>query len=136
MFSDRISTRGANRRADTARALIGSILARHGPWVVSTNPASGLRNRHDYQPRDVVASEDDLRRLLAAWNGHAPMSPSVVTIVRLALLTGLSCTKIAGARKAELELSTASPVLTIPRGRADPQRAPRPLGSSSCSVVS
>jgi hypothetical protein len=48
-----ISTRGSTRRADTARAVIGSISS-YGldPGLVSTNPASGLRNRHDYQPRD------------------------------------------------------------------------------------
>ena len=105
---DRISARGAYRRADTARAVISSIFGyAMDRGLVSTNPASGLRNRHDYQPRAVVASEDDLRRLWAALdNGHAPMSPSVVTMVRLALLTGLRRTEIAAARKAELELST------------------------------
>ena len=134
---DRISARGAYRRADTARAVISSIFGyAMDRGLVSTNPASGLRNRHDYQPRDVVASEDDLRRLLAALdNGHAPMSPSVVTIVRLALLTGLRRTEIAAARKAELELSTASPVLTIPRGRAKNRNAHRvPLSRQAAAL--
>ena len=54
---DVISARGSNRRADTARAVISSIFS-HGldRGLVSHNPASGLRNRHDYQPRDVIAS--------------------------------------------------------------------------------
>ena len=75
---DRISERGANRRADTARAVISSIFG-YGldRGLVAANPASGLRNRHDYQPRDVVASEDDIRRLWEALNnGDAAMSPS------------------------------------------------------------
>ena len=134
---DRVSERGANRRADTARAVISSIFG-YGldRGLVAANPASGLRNRHDYQPRDVVASEDDIRRLLAALdNGDAAMSPPVVTIVRLALLTGLRRTEIAAARKAELELSSTSPVLTIPRGRAKNRNAHRvPLSPQAAAL--
>lgn len=64
---DRISARGSNRRADTASAVISSIFG-YGVdrGLVPTNPATGLRNRHDYQPRDVVASDDDIRRLWSA----------------------------------------------------------------------
>lgn len=134
---DRISDRGANRRADTARAVISSIFGHAlDRGLVSANPASGLRNRHDYQPRDVVASEDDIRRLWKAMdNGEAAMSPPVVTIVRLALLTGLRRTEIAAARKAELDLDGSSPVLTIPRGRAKNRNAHRvPLSSQAAAL--
>jgi integrase len=87
--------------------------------LVADNPASGLRNRHDNQPRDVVATKDDIRRLWSAMdNGEAAMSPTVATIVRLALLTGLRRTEIAAARKAELDLNSTLPSLTVPRGRA------------------
>ena len=58
---DAISKRGATRRADTARAVISSISS-YGidRGLVSDNPASGLRNRHDYQPRDVIARRTEI----------------------------------------------------------------------------
>jgi integrase len=124
---DVISSRGSNRRADTARAVISSIFS-HGidRGLVSDNPAAGLRNRHDYQPRDVIATPEDMRRLWSAMvHGEAAMSPTIATIVRLALLTGLRRTEIAAARKAELDLDSISPVLTIPRGRAKNRNAHR-----------
>ncbi len=134
---DVISTRGANRRADMARALISSIFG-YGidRGLVSDNPASGLRNRHDNQPRDVVASPDDIRRLWSAMdNGEAAMSSAVATIVRLALLTGLRRTEIAAARKEELNLGSESPTLTIPRGRAKNRNAHRvPLSPRAASL--
>ena len=104
--------------------------------LVSANPATGLRNRHDYQPRDVVASEDDIRRLSSAMDsGEAAMSPPVVTIVKLILLTGLRRTEIAAARKPELDLNPASPVLTIPRGRAKNRNAHRvPLSPQAVAL--
>ena len=105
---DVISARGSNRRADTARAVISSIFS-HGldRGLVSDNPASGLRNRHDYQPRDVIASPADIRLLWSAMDdGEAAMSPTIATIVRLALLTGLRRTEIAAARREELDLNS------------------------------
>jgi integrase len=133
---DIISSRGANRRADTARAVISSIFS-HGidRGLVSENPASSLRNRHDYRPRDVIASPEDMRRLWSAMgDGEAAMSPTIANIVRLALLTGLRRTEIAAARKAELDLNTTSPVLTIPRGRAKNRNAHRvPLSKQAAS---
>ncbi len=134
---DRISSRGASRRADTARAVISSIFGYAlDRGLVATNPASGLRNRHDYQPRDVVASDDDIYRLWEALdNGAAAMSSPIVTIVKLALLTGLRRTEIAAARKAELDLESMSPVLTIPRGRAKNRNAHRvPLSPQAAAL--
>jgi integrase len=134
---DRISARGSSRRADTARAVMSSIFG-YGVdrGLVPTNPASGPRNRHDYQPRDVVASDDDIRRLWSAIDrGEAAMSSDVGTIVKLALLTGLRRTEIAGARRAELDLDAAEPVLTIPRGRAKNRNAHRvPLSHQSVEL--
>ena len=134
---DVISSRGANRRADTARTVISSIFS-YGidRGLVSDNPASGLRNRHDYQPRDVIASPEDMRRLWSAMdNGEAAMSPTIVTIVSLALLTGLRRTEIAAARQVELDLNSTSPVLTIPRGRAKNRNAHRvPLSRRAASL--
>ena len=134
---DVISSRGASRRADTARVVISSIFS-HGidRGLVSDNPASGLRNRHDYQPRDVIATPDDIRWLWSAMDdGEAAMSPAITTIVRLALLTGLRRTEIAAARKAELDLNSTSPVLTIPRGRAKNRNAHRvPLSRRTAAL--
>ena len=134
---DVISSRGANRRADTARTVISSIFS-YGidRGLVSDNPASGLRNRHDYQPRDVIASPEDMRRLWSAMDdGEAAMSPTIATIVRLALLTGLRRTEIAAARQVELDLNSTSPVLTIPRGRAKNRNAHRvPLSRRAASL--
>ena len=134
---DVISARGSNRRADTARAVISSIFS-HGldRGLVSDNPATGLRNRHDYQPRDVIASHADIRLLWSAMNeGEAAMSPTIATIVRLALFTGLRRTEIAAARKEELDLNSTSPALTIPRGRAKNRNAHRvPLSRQAASL--
>ena len=134
---DRVSKRGASRRSDTARAVISSIYGYAiDRGLVSANPAIGLRNRHDYQPRDVVASENDIRRLWSAMDGgEAAMSPSVVIIVQLALLTSLRRTEIAAARKAELDLNSSSPVLVIPRGRAKNRNAHRvPLSPQAATL--
>ena len=64
-----IATRGAKRRADVARAVISSVFG-YGidRGLVTDNPASGLRNRHDYQPRDVIATPDDIRWLWSAMD--------------------------------------------------------------------
>ena len=134
---DVISSRGASRRADTARTVISSIFGYAiDRGLVSANPASGLRNRHDYQPRDVIATPDDIRWLWTAMDdGLAAMSPNISTVVRLALLTGLRRTEIAAARKAELELDSTTPVLTIPRGRAKNRNAHRvPLSRQAASL--
>lgn len=135
---DTISGRGATRRADSARAVISSIFGYAlDRGLVSINPASGLRNRHDYQPRDVVASADDIRVLCSAIDsGEAAMSTEIGTIVKLALLTGLRRTEIAAIRKQELDLDTLAPTLTIPRGRAKNRNAHRvPLGAQAAALL-
>jgi integrase len=136
---DVISNRGASRRADTARAVISSIFAFGiDRGLVANNPASGLRNRHDHQPRDVVASKDEIRRLWSAMEaGEAAMSPAIATIVRMALLTGLRRTEVAAARKDELDLTSTSPLLTIPRGRAKNRNRHRvPLSPQAAALFS
>jgi integrase len=135
---DQISTRGATRRSDSARAVISSIFGYAlDRGLVSANPASGLRNRHDYQPRDVVASEDDIQRLWSALDrGEAAMSSAIATIVKLALLTGLRRTEVAAIRKGELDLDSSTPTLTIPRGRAKNRNAHRvPLCPKAAALL-
>ena len=116
----RIASRGATRRADTARAIIRSIFA-YGidRGLVESNPASGLRNRHDYRPREVIAGAEHIRALWTAIEGgQAPMAPTIGLIVRLALLTGLRRAELAGTKRADLDLESARPLLVIPSGRA------------------
>lgn len=117
---DGIAARGSMRRADTARIIISSIFAfGMDRGHVDSNPAAGMRNRHSYMPRDVVASGDDIRRLWTAMdNGEAVMTTAMTAIIRLALLTGQRRTEIAAVTKDELELSSVAPLLTLPRGRA------------------
>jgi integrase len=135
---DRVSSRGATRRADSARAVISSIFGYAlDRGLVSINPASGLRNRHDYQPRDVVAGNDVIRQLCSAIDGgQAAMSTEIGTIVKLALLTGLRRTEIAAIRKEELDLDSSTPTLTIPRGRAKNRNAHRvPLSPQAAALL-
>ena len=63
------------------------------------------------------------------------LTVSSLSVVRLALLTGLRRTEIAAARKEELDLDLTSPTLTIPRGRAKNRNAHRvPLSRQAASL--
>jgi integrase len=115
-----MSMRGATRRADTARAMISSILAfGMDRGLVASNPATGLRRRHDYQPRDVVLTPAQLRLLWRAMDtGRAAMSTGVSNIIRLAALTGQRRAEIAGLKQDDIDWNASAPCLTITRGRA------------------
>jgi integrase len=117
---DVISARGSTRRADVARVIISSIfnfgLDR---GLVEENPASGMKNRHDNKPRDVVLSAGQLRVFWRALeNGKAIGSRAMTRILKLALLTGQRRAEIAAAKKADLDLDGVDPVLVIDRSRA------------------
>lgn len=117
---DVISRRGATRRADTARAVISSVFV-YGMdrGLVDHNPATGLRNRHDYLPRDKVLNHEELQQLWTALEDEpVPMSRTVRRIIQLALLTGQRRAEIAGLRKEEINLAGERPSLVIARGRA------------------
>ncbi|MCV0369653.1 site-specific integrase [Filomicrobium sp.] len=87
--------------------------------LVTSNPTAGLRRRHNYQPRDVVLTPAQLRRLWRAIEaGDAPMSIGVSNIVRLAALTGQRRAEIAGLRQSDIEWTQDAPCLTIARARA------------------
>ena len=115
-----IAARGATRRADLARAVMRSIFAFGiDRGHVDTNPVSGLKNRHTYRPREVIADADHIRTLWEAIErGQAPMTPTIGFIIRLALLTGLRRAELAATRRADLDLDSTRPLLTIPSGRA------------------
>ena len=117
---DKISERGSTRRADTARAVVSSVYSFGlDRGLVSDNPARGLKNRHDYQPRDVVLATDEIRALWHAINdGDAAMSESVREIVKLALLTGQRRAEISGLRHTDVTITGTRPTMIITRGRA------------------
>jgi integrase len=120
MVINTVAARGATRRADTARAIIRSIFAFGiDRGLVDSNPAGGLRNRHAYRPREIIAGAEHIRTLWEAIEaGRARMTPTIGLIVRLALLTGLRRAELAATRRAELDLESARPLLVIPSGRA------------------
>ena len=67
---DKIAARGATRRADTARSVISAIynfgLDR---GLVNDNPAAGMRNRHDNQPRETILTAQQLEAAVP-WPGE------------------------------------------------------------------
>jgi integrase len=117
---DTISARGSTRRADTARAIISSVFSfGMDRGLVTDNPASGLKNRHQYKPRDVILETDQIRALWRAVNnGNAAMSESVRQIVKLALLSGQRRAEIAGLRRADVTLDGERPAFVITQDRA------------------
>jgi integrase len=68
-------------------------------------------------------------------DGGAAISPIIATILKLTLLTGSRRTEIAATRKSELDLNSALPCLTIPRGRAKNRNALRlPLSQQAAAL--
>jgi integrase len=135
---DCICERGATRRADTARAVISSIFTFGiDRGLVQNNPASGLRNRHDNEPRDVVANVADIRTLWTSMdNGEAAMSPAVICITKLALLTGQRRTEITAVKRCQLDLNLSEPLLTTPRGLAKNRNEHRvPLSRQAAELL-
>ncbi len=117
---DKITERGATRRADTARAIISSIYSFGlDRGLVSDNPASGLKNRHTYRPREVVLATHEIRAVWQAVDGgEAAMSEPVRQIVKLALLTGQRRAEIAGLRKSDVNLDSSRPSFIVTQERA------------------
>jgi integrase len=117
---DRISERGATRRADTARAIVSSAYSFGlDRGLVSDNPARGLKNRHSYQPRDVILATDEIRAIWNAVNGgDAAMSDPIRQIVKLALLTGQRRAEISGLRQRDVNLNGSRPSFVVTQGRA------------------
>jgi integrase len=120
MVINKVASRGATRRADTTRAIIRSIFAFGiDRGLVDSNPATGLKNRHAYHPREVIADAAHIRTLWEGIeSGRAPMATTIGLIVRLALLTGLRRAELAATKQADLDLESARPLLIIPSGRA------------------
>lgn len=135
---DTTCQRGSTRRADMARAVASAVFS-YGldRGLVTANPASGIRNRHDYEPRDVIATPANIRKLVAAIEqGEASMNPSIGRIALLALLTGQRRTEIAATRKSDVDLESAKPTLTVPRGLAKNRNTHRvPLSPQAVGIL-
>jgi integrase len=114
---DTIEARGASRRADTARALISAIYEYgKSEKLLITNPAADMRRRHDYAPRDVVATNDQLRVLWnAAHDGTAAMDDTIADIVMLATLTGQRRKETAHLFVTDVHLDTDMPRMEFRR---------------------
>ena len=86
--------------------------------------------------REAIGIIGGVRQKLHVFFMDLPHSDApFTTIVKLALLTRLRRTEIAAVCKAELDLSSASPVLTIPRGRAKNRNAHRvPLSPQAATL--
>lgn len=113
---DKIEARGAMVQVDRTRSAIGSMFA----WartrgLFDGNPAAGLGRRAPSGARTRVLSSSELTQLWHALDHpDAELSESMVTIIRLAILTGQRRTEVAGARVEELQLGDHQPLWTIP----------------------
>ena len=101
-----VADRGSTRRGDTARAVMSSIFTyAMDRGLAAINPAVGIQPRHDYHPRDVIATPEQIRLLWAAMeDGSAPMNEVTADIIRLAILTGQRRTELAKTRVRDVTL--------------------------------
>jgi integrase len=96
--------------------------------IIEFNPGARLRKAGQPRPRERVLSADEMKKFwwkLAATERltQVPMTraergrvltPATRSVLRLLLLTGQRRSEVAGAEKAELDLSGSEPVWTIP----------------------
>jgi integrase len=104
--------------AHKARSAIGSTYR----WAVKrrrvkSNPTLGLGFTVQSKPRNRVLSSVELGSLWQAIENGAGLSEAMRLILKLALLTGQRESEVAGARTAELQLSTGNPKWRIPSER-------------------
>ena len=118
---DIVAERGALIRANRVLTLARTVFN----WacaedLVDTNPTFGIRKRGAEISRDRVLDDEEVR---AFWRGleKAPITPTVVTILRLALVTGQRIGEIAGTRKCEIDLEHGE--WEIPGSRTKNKRA-------------
>jgi integrase len=113
---DRIEARGSIVQADRTRSAIGSMYA----WarkrgLYDGNPAAGLGRRAPSSPRTRVLADAELALLWSALDHpDAELSTGMISIIRLAILTGQRRTEVAGAKRSELLLECELPLWTIP----------------------
>ena len=133
---DAVAKRGAHYRSNRVLALTRSIFR----WgcakdLIKFDPTHGVRPRTVERSRDHVLNNEEIRIF---WNAldDAPMSKAVVTMLRLALVTGQRIGEIAGTRKSEIELTSNEPIWTLPGGRTKNQQVNRvPLSGLAVELL-
>jgi len=114
---DAVAGRGARYRSNRVFALVRSIYR----WgvaedLVNSDPTQGVCPRTVERPRERVLADLETVQF---WRGldSSPMSASVATILRLALVTGQRIGEVAGMTRAELDLTPSNPIWTQSGGR-------------------
>lgn len=135
-IADRVLERGAGFQANRVLGLCKTIFS----WaekedLIVTDPARGIDKRARETPRDRVLDENEIRIL---WEGleAAPVSPAVVNIIRLCLVTAQRVGEVSSIEKSELDLSSSNPTWTIPSRRVKNRRAHRvPLSKLALEII-
>ncbi len=106
---------GAGHMANRLRSLVLTIYN----WgvaedLLSVNPAAGIKQRVDEDPRERALSDAEIKRF---WLGldDAVMTAGVRSVLRLALLTGQRVNEIAGAERSEFDMERG--IWNIPGSR-------------------
>lgn len=134
---DEVVARGAKIRSNRVLALLRAIYR----WgvaedLIEVDPTQGVRPRTPERPRDRVLTDEEVGR---SWHGldTAPMTKTVATILRLALVTGQRIGEIAGMTKAEVDLSAANPMWTQAGARRKNKEVTRvPLSPLAVALIS
>lgn len=133
---DIVAERGARYRSNRVFALVRSIYR----WgvaedLVNSDPTQGVRPRTVERPRERVLTDLEAVQFWRALD-CSPMSASVATILRLALVTGQRIGEIAGMKKVELDLYPANPIWTQSGARRKNKELTRvPLSSLATVLV-
>ena len=133
---DAVAERGAKYRSNRVLALVRSIFR----WacaedIIQTDPTQGIRPRTVERARERVLNEEEIS---VFWHKlkEAPMSKSVATILKLALVTGQRIGEIAGMTKAEIDLSYSNPMWKLPGGRTKNKQVSRvPLAPLAKALI-
>jgi integrase len=129
-----VAEKGLRVRPNRVLALVKSIYR----WGVSEDlividPTQGIRRRVKERARDRVLSTDEIRHLWSALD-QAPMSKSVVTAIRLALVTAARIGEVSCISKSELDLTPGKEIWTLPAQRSK-NKEPHTLPLSRLAVV-
>lgn len=109
---DKVAARApvlANRLQNTISSVFSWALSE---GLVTSNPVTGLRKRHQEVPKERVLSDEEL---VAFWKASGGIAPAYRDALRLVLLTGQRPGECAGIRVSELDLNEC--VWTLPPAR-------------------
>jgi len=96
----RIEKRDSKRQADvTKMAVAGVFKPLRKLGYVKRSPTRDIPNLYKSEPREHVASDDEIRTL---WKDSERLSPAMRFIIRLTILTGQRRKEVAGAKVSEV----------------------------------